>query len=206
MTGQFIKSTIRGSAWDIARSLCPGDTKWDVFVSSESVWCQVCDCLQRPLMIIGNFEGVGVYYRPVVNHGGVDMRSVKCDIATACARTTDHTEGDAGECFALTDPAVCVIVARENDEFETLTFVPEKNIHRRVSHKIGRSDVRRLARRGGTKRMQEGITDEINTQLREYLHNLLRDTTALVEMRRKKTVSMQDVLYVLQRQGHPMYL
>ena len=209
MAGQFVKCALRGSACDIAHSLCPGDTEWNP-VCSESVWCQLCDCLQQPLMIIDNSEGTGVYYRPI-GVGAVDAQPVQCDIPTATAHT-----GEGTECFDLKDPRVCVIMARENDEFEALTFVASSGIAetgvkcaRREAlpqQTIGRSAVRRLARRGGTKRMQMGFTEEVNTQLREYLRNLLRDTTALVEMRGKQTVRKEDVLYILQQQGHPLYI
>ncbi|TKA25196.1 Histone H4 [Salinomyces thailandicus] len=70
---------------------------------------------------------------------------------------------------------------------------------------ITRPDIRRLARRGGVKRVSATMYEEIRTVLRKRLENLLQDTCAVVEACGRKTVCTSDVVFVLHRQGHTLY-
>jgi histone H3/H4 len=157
------------------------------------------------MMVIENSDGVGSYYSET-DSGEVVVRPVVCNIAKAEAVATDGSPDH----FVLTDPAVVLIMARDDDLFEIINVgiiqsdEPTPTTPKPICT-IGRNDVRRIARRGGTKRMRAGFTAEVNEQLREYLRSVIHDTTAIAEMRGKKTVRLEDVLHVLQRRGHPMY-
>jgi len=81
--------------------------------------------------------------------------------------------------------------------------------HRKLSrdtiHGITKSDIRRLARRGGIKRISEGIYDEARGALKDYLTKILRDCVTYCEHSNRKTVTVYDVIHSLQRIGKPIY-
>ena len=65
--------------------------------------------------------------------------------------------------------------------------------------------IRRLARRGGVKRISGLIYEETRGVLKVFLENVIKDAVTYTEHRRAKTVSILDVLYALKRQGRTMY-
>ena len=65
--------------------------------------------------------------------------------------------------------------------------------------------IRRLARRGGVKRISGLIYDEARTVLRGFLENVIRDSVTYTEHARRKTVTAMDVVYALKRQGRSLY-
>jgi histone H4 len=71
---------------------------------------------------------------------------------------------------------------------------------------VTKPDIRRLARRGGVKRISSSIYGETRLNLRKYLHRLLFDVCAIVEMCKRKTVCTTDVVWALQRQGRTIYV
>ncbi|KAI5848268.1 histone-fold-containing protein [Tricharina praecox] len=72
-------------------------------------------------------------------------------------------------------------------------------------HGITKSDIRRLARRGGVKRLSAEIYDEGRIALRDYLTKVLRDCVIYCEHSNRKTVTVFDVIHSLQRIGKPVY-
>lgn len=64
---------------------------------------------------------------------------------------------------------------------------------------ITKGSIRRLARRGGVKRISEFIYEETRAVLKSRLEFLLRDICAVVDSGGRKTVCTTDVIYVLQR-------
>jgi histone H3/H4 len=71
---------------------------------------------------------------------------------------------------------------------------------------VTKPDIRRLARRGGIKRISGSIYNETRLVLRIYLEKLLFDMCAIVEMCKRKTVCTTDVVWALQRQGRTLYV
>jgi histone H4 len=71
---------------------------------------------------------------------------------------------------------------------------------------ITKPAIKRLARRGGVKRISALIYEETRSALRVFLENLIKDTITYTEYARRKTVSAMDVLYALKKQGRPMYM
>ena len=65
--------------------------------------------------------------------------------------------------------------------------------------------IRRLARRGGVKRISPLIYDETRVVLRSFLENVIRDSVTYPEPAKRKTVTALDVVYALKRQGRTLY-
>jgi histone H4 len=70
---------------------------------------------------------------------------------------------------------------------------------------ISKPAIRRLARRGGVKRLSGLVYDETRNSLKLFLDRVLRDTISYMEHARRKTVTTMDVIYALKRQGHTLY-
>src|SRR5690349_11012566 len=70
---------------------------------------------------------------------------------------------------------------------------------------ITKPAIRRLARRGGVKRISALIYDESRTVLRSFLESVVRDAVTYTEHARRKTVTAMDVVYALKRQGRSLY-
>merc|ERR1719238_84750 len=70
---------------------------------------------------------------------------------------------------------------------------------------ITKPAIRRLARRGGVKRISGLIYDETRGVLKTFLENVLRDSITYTEHARRKTVTALDVVYALKRQGRTLY-
>ncbi|KAM4056970.1 hypothetical protein HRG_003824 [Hirsutella rhossiliensis] len=70
---------------------------------------------------------------------------------------------------------------------------------------ITKPAIRRMARRGGVKRISAGIYPEIRLALRDRLETILRTCTIYVEHRGAKTITTTDVLYSLRKLGRPIY-
>lgn len=70
---------------------------------------------------------------------------------------------------------------------------------------ITKPAIRRLARRGGVKRISGQIYDESRGVLKLFLENVIRDAVTYTEHSRRKTVTAMDVVYALKRQGRTLY-
>ncbi|POS83698.1 hypothetical protein EPUL_003769 [Erysiphe pulchra] len=87
---------------------------------------------------------------------------------------------------------------------------------------VTKGDIRRLARRGGVKRISGTIYDEIRKSMKSFLETVLKDTCDVVEHAQRKTVTVTDVIlhlflesialslhlqviFVLRRIGRPIY-
>jgi histone H4 len=70
---------------------------------------------------------------------------------------------------------------------------------------ISDGDVRRLARRGGVKRIAGTVYPEVRDDLATFVRQILRDTITYTEFARRKTVLPVDVLHALKRNGRTLY-
>jgi histone H4 len=81
--------------------------------------------------------------------------------------------------------------------------------HRRVLRDniqgITKPAIRRLARRGGVKRISGLIYEETRGVLKVFLENVIRDAVTYTEHARRKTVTALDVVHALKRQGRTLY-
>ena len=65
--------------------------------------------------------------------------------------------------------------------------------------------IRRLARRGGVKRISSDIYGYAREVLSAFLSQVVRDSVTYTEHARRKTVTAMDVVYALKRQGRTLY-
>jgi histone H4 len=81
--------------------------------------------------------------------------------------------------------------------------------HRKVTRDnimtITKGSIRRLARRGGIKRIGSGVYAETRVSLRKFLEEVLQDAIAYTDHAKRQTVSVLDITYALKRQGRTIY-
>ena len=70
---------------------------------------------------------------------------------------------------------------------------------------ITKPAIRRLARRGGVKRISNLIYEETRTVLKSFLELVVKDAVTYTEHARRKTVTAMHVIYALKRQGRSLY-
>ena len=71
--------------------------------------------------------------------------------------------------------------------------------------RVTKPAIRRLARRGGVKRLSGQIYEETRGVLKVFLEEAIRDSIVYMEHARRKTVTGKDVEYALKRQGRTLY-
>lgn len=73
---------------------------------------------------------------------------------------------------------------------------------------VTKPDIRRLARRGGVKRISGDIYAEVRVALKERISRLIRDIVELLDStaQKRKTVTARDVVWALKRQGSTIYV
>ena len=65
--------------------------------------------------------------------------------------------------------------------------------------------IRRLARRGGVKRISGVVYDTVRDVLKEFVTGVIKDSIVYTEFARRKTVTAMDVVYALKRRGKTLY-
>jgi histone H4 len=70
---------------------------------------------------------------------------------------------------------------------------------------VTKNAIRRLARRGGVKRISGLIYEETRGVLRLFLEDIVRDAVTYMEHANRKTVNTLDIVYALKRQGKTLY-
>lgn len=80
-----------------------------------------------------------------------------------------------------------------------------KQVKRDNIQGITKPAIRRLARRGGVKRMSNGIYDETRGVLKNFLEKVIGDAIVYMEHARRKTVNALDVVYALKKQDRVLY-
>ncbi|TVY20732.1 Histone H4 type VIII [Lachnellula arida] len=73
---------------------------------------------------------------------------------------------------------------------------------------LGKSNLkrhRRMARRGGVKRISGMIYQETRDVMKIYLTAILKDCVLITEHCKRKTVTVTDVIWALKRQNRPIY-
>ncbi|KAH6614077.1 histone-fold-containing protein [Boeremia exigua] len=80
-----------------------------------------------------------------------------------------------------------------------------QKIQRDTIQGVTKGDIRRLARRGGVKRISATIYDDVRQALKARLSDILREVVAVVEHTGRQTVSVTDVIFILNRQGRQLY-
>ncbi|CAI0655626.1 unnamed protein product [Colletotrichum noveboracense] len=70
---------------------------------------------------------------------------------------------------------------------------------------ITHSDIRRLARRGGVRRISFGIYNEVRDALRSFLEIVVHDAVQYCYYGKRRTVTTLDIIHALKRQGRSLY-
>ena len=73
------------------------------------------------------------------------------------------------------------------------------------AQEISKPEIRRLARRGGVRRMSGLVYDEARSALEGFLRKVLRDAITYTEYAGRKTVTPMDVVCALKHQGITLY-
>lgn len=81
--------------------------------------------------------------------------------------------------------------------------------HRRILHGglegINKNSIRRLARRGGVKRISVHVYPLAREVLHEFLREVIQAATTYMEHAKRRTITGQDVIYALRSRGKIMY-
>ncbi|RPA89158.1 histone-fold-containing protein [Choiromyces venosus 120613-1] len=81
----------------------------------------------------------------------------------------------------------------------------QRKIHRDSVHGITKGDLRRLARRGGVKRLSGAIYNEVRGAMTDHLKKILHSCTIYLDHANRKTITVTDVIHSLKRLGNPIY-
>ena len=80
-----------------------------------------------------------------------------------------------------------------------------KKLVRGSSNGVTRGEIRRLAGRGGAKRLSALIYDEVRGCLKNFVERVVRDAVAYTEHSKRKTVTAGDVVNSLKKSGRMLY-
>jgi histone H4 len=81
----------------------------------------------------------------------------------------------------------------------------QKKVLRENVKGISKGAIRRLARRGGVKRISSEVYEEVRKTLKGFLEGVVRDATAYTEHAKRKTVTALDVVNALRKRGKLIY-
>ena len=80
-----------------------------------------------------------------------------------------------------------------------------RNVLRDNIQGISKPEIRRLARRGGVKRLSGLIYEETRGVLKVFLKNVIGDAVEYAHHSRRNTISAMDIVYALKHQGCTLY-
>jgi len=81
----------------------------------------------------------------------------------------------------------------------------QKKVVSENSKSVTKGSIRRLARRGGVKRISAEIYNEVRKTLKTFVEGVVRDATAYTEHAKRKTVTALDVVNALRKRGKILY-
>jgi len=70
---------------------------------------------------------------------------------------------------------------------------------------ITKSSIRKLARRGGVKRISGLVYAETRTVLKEFVKSVMKDSILYTESAKRTTVTAMDIVMALKRRGSTLY-
>lgn len=83
--------------------------------------------------------------------------------------------------------------------------VKRGNMKKNERTSMTRGGIRRLARRGGIKRISDGVYNEVRDFVDYFLGVVVKDSAIFAEHARRKTITAMDVIYALKRSGRSLY-
>ena len=129
-------------------------------------------------------------------------RVLKCRLKTLISRS------NVGEVNNVLNSGQITSNSTTNSTRTPRAIIPRR--HRRAPlrdsiQKITKADVRRLARRGGVKRINGLILNEVRGVLKVFLGGIIQDATEITLYKKRKTVHVMDIIYALKRHGRLLY-
>ena len=129
-------------------------------------------------------------------------RVLKCRLKTLISRS------NVGEVNNVLNSGQITSNSTTNSTRTPCAIIPRR--HRRAPlrdsiQKITKADIRRLARRGGVKRINGQILNEVRGVLKVFLGGIIQDATELTLYKKRKTVHVMDIIYALKRHGRLLY-
>ena len=120
--------------------------------------------------------------------------------------TTSHQNMDLVVVEPTVEPTVATPINPANHWKGKGKVQKSKRRHRKVlAAGITNGDIRRLARRGGIKRMNKKVFDTARSALKEFLTTIIHDAVTYTEHARRNTVTHMDVTYALKRNNMTLY-
>ena len=108
-----------------------------------------------------------------------------------------------------THPSIHNLLIYNTDRLLKLLIMTRAKRHRKVLrdniYGITKPAIRRLARRGGVKRISGLIYEETRGVLKQFLTNLIGDAIVYTTHANRRTVLAMDIIYALKRQGKTVY-
>jgi histone H4 len=83
--------------------------------------------------------------------------------------------------------------------------VKRVDIKKNEKSTLTRGSIRRLARRGGVRRVSDGVYAETRDFVEYFLNVVVRDAAVLCESSKRKTITAMDVVYSLKKSGRTIY-
>ena len=80
-----------------------------------------------------------------------------------------------------------------------------KKVMKANASSVSAGSIRRLARRGGVKRIAGPVYGEIRSVLKSFVDGVVRDASAYTEHSKRRTVSVQDIVAALRKRGRAIY-
>ncbi|CAI0651805.1 unnamed protein product, partial [Colletotrichum noveboracense] len=71
--------------------------------------------------------------------------------------------------------------------------------------RITKSDIRRLARRGGVCRISSDIYGDVRAALKSFIDIIIRDAVHYCNHGKRRTITTLDIIYALKRRGRSLY-
>lgn len=90
-------------------------------------------------------------------------------------------------------------ISNQIRDYETTT---NSSLFQSVPNKY---ELKRLARRGGVKRISSLVYEETRALLKQFIEDVMHDATIYTESASRKTVTVLDIAYALKRKGTTLY-
>ena len=84
-------------------------------------------------------------------------------------------------------------------------MVSRKSVDMLKEGVITNGAIRRLARRGGVKRISAATHEHVREYIDDFLNRVLRDSLTYTEHRKGLTITAMDVVYALKKNGRVLY-
>lgn len=147
--------------------------------------------LNRPAPIIGAPKGT---VKPFVAPTPVKAPAKLVPSTSLKSNGNNIGSGRGGKSMPAKKPAMSLGGAKRH-----------RKILRNSIEGITKPAIRRLARRGGVKRISGQVYDDVRLALKDFLKTVINDATIYCEYAKRKTVTAGDVVNSLRKNGRTLY-